>query len=94
MAIFYKWEIIANKRVKQKIRKENTAALKENKKKEAMFYKKIWLIWPKPNLELLEWKIIADLWEKYKIMVRSRRKASDQEYKVMEVLKNVIRFDK
>ena len=91
MATIYKWKIMSNKAIKQQIKKDDRLLIKEKIAKDWLFRKNIRFIWPKPRRDLFEGKIIADLGEKYKVIVKSRR--SKWDYVIMEELKNRINFE-
>lgn len=91
MAIMYKWELLINKALKQKIKQENKPDSKEEKRKRDLFRKKIRTIWPKPQMHLYEWKIIAEDWDFYIVKVKARQSNYFEEIKIV---KNRIYFAK
>jgi len=93
MAVIYEWKMLSNREVKKRINKQDKDSIKEEKIKKVLFRSKIRTIWAKPFFYLLEGKIIADLWEYYKIIVKPRKIDYKGDYEVMIIKKRRIHFD-
>ena len=91
MAILYKWELLTTKALKQKIKQENKPDNKEEKRKRDLFRKTIRIIWPKPKMELFEWKIIEEREDTYRIKVKWRQ---ENKLIILEIDKKRINFAK
>lgn len=82
MAIKYKWELITNKALKQKIKQESKPDNKEEKRKRTLFRKNIRFIGVKPKMQLYDWRIIAEKWDTYVVRAKGRRETDFQQFEV------------